>query len=928
MPRCPVCGQPTPCAGAENASHRRSPEGDVIPCSSETGAIWAQVTDSRGNAAHGATVRAAGRTSRTDAGGFAELDGLAEGAYDVALIGPLPAPHASHSRVPENASIPATVVAGQVTFVQIVLDPVNVLTPVIAPEYRVVLLDRGLAAHQAREPAANKLYASPTYIDVSLEQSDEATAPYAGAAKLELSPRHVDAFEDEACTKKLTRPLTARELSGPSPMRVWLRGISRGAFRASLTLDRIQGPKMRLAEGVAPVDMAVVELKMQVYEPNIAAAARLSVNPDKEPLDLYHQALQSLKLPDPIALSDRDKIARGPLLHVQRSGSHARTKLEIARLDRAVWPIEADAYEVYVVDASQTGSFAAYDAPWDGAETLFPLGPFKLSELRSAAKELWIEGRGAGEQRGVTLSLALDRAPGGPAHTRKENADAARMTVAEITEVDIDFTPQPNAANPWDAANNRFFINFGQTLTARELEIRAKLDPPIPGIPIRFMLVEHRDNRKAANWGVDLPTGPPASDTAGNRWVWKDISADLKHKDKSARKDFLHVAGTTDASGSATATVRLSRFGGDKFYLAAYLECDLHLAKHIDGHPDLGTRVPPMRAAPIQVWRKFWYKEIKVDGIQVAGLGSAPDVYEDVKAVMEAAQEVVMSRQAASAIRPLAIYPKHMVSYYQDLRTRKWYNNYPKDMSDAIVVGDANQDQFMELATPEAEKPVMIPMVNAHALWAAERGSSPGGSSAWTPTGSFPIAVDVFRSTLDPPLQGGTLLESGRWLAEDWDPATNSWTNARGGALSATTVSIDPGRSDPHFVQIDLPKGVTVSASGTRVRIVKLKVRWADWYLGTAYNDGIVNAYTPNDVQDFYNTAAHEIGHKLGQVPKKTTAGIPGHFLQYDNQGSHCSYQSEACLMYESGPQPHSLNRYCPVCQPYLLVADMSRTYP
>jgi hypothetical protein len=887
-----------------------------------------EVTDSRGSAAHGTTVRAAGRTSRTDAAGFAQLDGIAAGAYDVALIGPLPDPHASHSRVPDKASLSTTVVAGQVTSVQIVLDPVNVLTPVIEPEYRVVLLDRGLAAHQAGEPAADKLYPSPTYIDVSLEQSDEATAPYGGTTKLELGPRHVDAFEDEACTKKLTRPLTARELSGSSPMRVWLRGISRGAFRASLTLDGIQPPKMRLADEIAPVDLAVVELQMSVYEPDVAAAARLSVNPDTEPLDLYHQALQSLKLPDPILLSDRDKIAQGPLLHVQTSGSHARTKLRIEKLDGAVWPLEADAYEVYLVDMSRSGAVAAYDTPWDGVETAFPVGPFKLSELRAAAKELWIEGRAAGQQRGVSLALALDRTPGGPTHVRKENADAARMTVLEIANVDIDFTPQPNAANPWDAAENRFFINFGPTLTARDLEIRAKLDPPIAGIPVRFMLVEHRDNRKTANWGVDLPAGPPARGTAGNRWVWKDISADLKHKDKNVRTDFLHVAGATDASGSATARVRLSRFGGDKFYLAAYLECDLHLAKHVDGHPDLGPCVPPMRPTPIQVWRKFWYKEIKVDGLQVAGFGSAPDVYKDVYAVMEAAPEVVMSPQAAAAIQPTAIYPKHMVSYYEDTTTQKFCNNYPNDMSDALIVGDANYDKFMALAPPEADKPVMIPMVNAHALWVAERAPTHGNDSQWTTAGSFPVAIDVEFPTLDPPLQGGTLLHSGQWEAEDWDPATSTWGNTRNGVLKSNDVSIDPGRSDPQFVRVSIPQDVTVAQPGTRIRILDLKVRRAEWYLGTAYDDGVVNAYTPNNVQDFYNTIAHEVGHKLGHVPKATPPGVPRHFLQYDRSGSHCSYQRQSCLMYESGPQPICLDRYCPVCHPYVLVADMSRTYP
>ncbi len=82
--------------------------------------------------------------------------------------------------------------------------------------------------------------------------------------------------------------------------------------------------------------------------------------------------------------------------------------------------------------------------------------------------------------------------------------------------------------------------------------------------------------------------------------------------------------------------------------------------------------------------------------------------------------------------------------------------------------------------------------------------------------------------------------------------------------------------------------------------------------------------FTINDVQDFVNTVNHETGHSFKQVIPTQQEVAPLHPLRYANQGNHCAFDNSSCVMYESGPQPGSLNRYCPVCHPYLLVSDMS----
>ena len=176
--------------------------------------------------------------------------------------------------------------------------------------------------------------------------------------------------------------------------------------------------------------------------------------------------------------------------------------------------------------------------------------------------------------------------------------------------------------------------------------------------------------------------------------------------------------------------------------------------------------------------------------------------------------------------------------------------------------------------------------------------------------------------SLNPPLQAGNFIVAGTYEAGHVDGSGN-WVQDATGTLAAGDVDIDPNRSDPREVRINLPAGANVPGV-TEVYIDNLQVAGATYFLGTSYDEGIVNAYTPNDVQDYYNTIAHEVGHSLKQVAKAPPADIPNHPLQYDKDGSHCNYQNKSCLMYESGPQPGSLNQYCPVCHPYVLVQDMS----
>jgi hypothetical protein len=961
MAFCPVCDKTLICPDEGDSRHSQAVGSVVKDCPLRKGFIWVQVLDDKGGAVLKAAVTIAGKAAETDDAGFAHSEPLDANTYDVALGTTLPDPFKDTHLLPEKVTLPAKVVSGEVTLIKFRLDRINTVTPKIEEEYKVVLLDRGLAAHQTGELDSDKIFAEATRIEVSVSETNREQFPFKTTATLKFEPANVEVFLDDACATQLTEAIKADQISGGQKLKLWLRGKTAGKFDVSLELADTADKHIVAAKNVPKLGMGVVELVLDVYEQDLVEIKKLEVDPDQEPLSDYHTALKDKALPaQKLIAPDEDKIKKGRLLHEQKDGNHGRAKIVIKKLVTGHLPDGTDDYEVYLNRSNKSGDVAVYDAETDGALQAFPAGPFKFSALKTAEKELWLEGKTAcSKLRHVRLDLCLDRPDGGLDKDPKRCGDAARFTVVKIKEVKLDYKADPGKADAWDEAEKRFFINFKADPDGRKITIGAQLSAELADVVIHFMLVEHKDNRKTANWGVDLPDGTrgltPAAvvDNGGTpqvfggtepQWIWKDIKKEVKHLDKTKRKDILHLSEKTDAKGYAKKEVELSRFAGDKFYLAAYIEQDPHLAKYIDGHTDLGKRKPVMREDPIQVWRKFWYREVKVAGLLVSDFRDAADTYEDVKAVMAAGTVVEMPRVTADAINPKVIYPKHMVSYF--VNAGSYNNNYPGDAGDALVVGDTNRSQFFSLASAEADKPVMYAMMNVHALWV------PGGVDSapvsegpftypYTETTSFPVSFTATNELLDPPLQGGNLLVAGqgKWKAEDWVPHTDpllptapdapagappgKWGNRRQGNLASGDVSLDPNRSDPRVLRVTVPAAVVVGTY-TRVKISGLHVQCAQSFLGTSYPDGIVNAYTLNDVQDFVNTVNHETGHSFKQVTTTQPGDVPEHPLKYENQGTHCAYDNSSCVMFESGPQPGSLNRYCPVCHPYMLVADMS----
>jgi hypothetical protein len=807
----------------------------------------------------------------------------------------------------------------------------NVVEPQIRLESKVVLWNRGLSAHQKDDKGVveTELFrADATKVELQVQQLG-ADAPYTLSGRFEAP--NCDIFMDEACTKKHdpTQPISVSVMS-KSPYPLWLRGKTKGQFDAKLTLTAASGPHIHV-RGPATKKMGVVELKFELFQHDEAALVNETFDANKDTLDDYYTALRNKAIPDQKVMTDAQKVWPGRMLHETGDGSHGRAKLVLKARDASQWPPGTDDYTIHLNRVNKTGAVEVYDAETDGNKLPFPVPRegIKASAL-NADKTYWVEGiKACDDWRGVRLDLTVDRPEASPEcelpAEAKRNADWARFTVVKIKSIKLDYTPEVGKPVAWDAAKRRFHINLKADPAGRKVKLDVELTAKLKDVPVHVMLAPQKDNGKGANWGVDLPV----------RWKWGTLDKKFKTDDRSEPDKLLHQLTRTDADGKASIELQLSQFGGDVFEPAAYITQDPHLAKYVKDHADdkLGKRKPVRASHTITVWRRFWYREVKVPGINNPALAGAVGQYERVRAFMDSGPELNVAK--ASIQGGPAVYKRFMIQALGGT-------------GDALVISDLTRDSFFASYAASAERPVEMPILIGdaylrHNLRTGGPAQSDATNLARIPRGNFPVDLALSCTGLSllyivkPCVNSASLVVSGTWKVYQLEP-DNSRTLQRTGNWVDADITLESGRAGVNSVRVHFPStaptDVAWDPAKTRVDISGLVIRGARAILGmsTKVNGVSVNVavFDPDEADDFQNTIVHELGHAFVQVPKgnpaNAMAGIPAHPKQADEGfGNHCRVDTDKCVMYDSGPIVGSYNRFCDTCHPYLLAQDMTK---
>lgn len=535
MSFCAKCGQAMKCTSCVDV-----PLSGKQDCPLKKGAIWVQVVDDLGAPVKGCSITVGGTTKATDDAGFVHYDPLDDTAHEVDAVGPIPASHLDTHSLPLAPKVSCKVNKGEITFHKFKLENVNIVTPKIEVEYKVVLLERELAKHLG----SDKVYAEPTRVELSFTQTNPAH-PYELGGKFKCDPAKVEVYLDEACTKKLTGDLTKDQLKADSTLLLYLKGVTAGAFSASLELEDPAKPLIKRKDNPAEQAMAVVAVELELYGDKKAHSK----------VFFDTTALTRTKL------SDADKIAKGRIVQTQDGGKHARAKLVVKKPD-ALWTFGQDDYKLVLRKAAASGDVQVFKAETGGAPVALPLDLAK-SDL-AADLTLWVEGAGASSaMHSVRLLLDLDRAAGGLAFTAKKNGDLAMFTVAEFAKITPETDDYKQYVNlPEEGAHPEY---------GRELIAKAKLTTALENVEIMFSLI------------------PASANTA-------DIPPNTKHVPP---KD-LDVAVKTNSSGEAdSGKLKLSAYGGDKFQVAAYL---------VEAPPPGDAAPSKSLSKALEIWRQLYYR--------------------------------------------------------------------------------------------------------------------------------------------------------------------------------------------------------------------------------------------------------------------------------------------------------------------------------
>lgn len=761
-------------------------------------------------------------------------------------------------------------------------------------EYKVVIYDKGLSRFQKNNE--KPIQADPAFVQLSLISTG---APYDKGAQLTCTPKNVEFYEDKELKKSfdIDKIIGKEKIANGAALKLYLKSKNKGKFKLKLTPEKSSDSRFNVVK-IANEELSCVELKFHLHQHDITQLNSLKINPDTDTKNEYYDELKNLNLPEQILVSDEDKISKSRLLHLQSDNNFSRAKVTIPKIDASEWPSGCEDYDIIInkQSGSLSGDFEFFDQEVHGSRIDLPF-KVKQKDLVKGEKTIWIQGsRTTNNACDLKLNMGLDRPSGGVIKSLKNNADWCNFTVVKINEVRLDYTPIKGKPSAWKEAEEKFYINLAgdshqNKIDGRKIKIKVSLSEKINNIPVHFMLVEDKYNRTEKNWGQDLPS----------TWKWKEVSSDYKHLDKKKRENFVHLSALTDENGVATCEVTLSRFGGDVFIPAAYIEQDPHLAKYIEGQDELKDKKPILSTKKINVWRKFWYQITQPSGF--------------------AAPMPTLSESAYNFVKTDMVLDNIVEFDETNVPTNTFYKKYMieggSDESPVAVIGSHNKDILKNKFVSNMETPLKNHLIVCSHQYDEGNKTDRKKISLTSPSANNKIKLHMDVPVFDPPLQGGDMVISA-YYKQGADPTKH--------AIENSNISIPKPRLSNDEVEIKLP--VSLVPSNANPIHIYLKCQAADGpYLGESFGINSLIVYDGKDVDDYNDTITHEIGHAFNQTPStgEQPSTIPVHPNWFSGAGTHCNNDNKKCVMYESGPQYTAIHKYCEICHPYLLVEDMSK---
>jgi hypothetical protein len=442
------------------------------------------------------------------------------------------------------------------------------VTPKIETEYDLVLL--------ATTDSKPETRTSPVRARLYVDRGTPKVA-YTGDATLTRDSDKLRVFLDADCSVEMSfssnnvAVIPNAALLDKDKL-YYLKGTAAGKVKLTLTPAKPSNgfeslPPVSVGAAVSK-DLAVVALDLTVYRDDGEAKPSPTANT--------------------VALTKAEQRTRGRFVHLQDSGKYGRAKLVLKKVETGDWPGSADQHQIHIAVTATADRIRLYKGA-AGTDLVAKYdSPAKLDKGAAGSLDtpLWAEGQAVSDDvNDVRIDVGISRTDDSGFKDTKplRNGDWAVMTSVKIVEV------KPSAAD-W-----KQFVNIPPDYTkdvndngdevkkGRHILITARLDPPKANIGVDFML-----------WGFD---GNGDADIGTPR---------VQRVPDALKAEAGHVTSVSSAAGLATARIKLSRYGGDKFYAVAFLADDA-----ANGETELGkkgdTAPDNTKSKRIEVWQKIFY---------------------------------------------------------------------------------------------------------------------------------------------------------------------------------------------------------------------------------------------------------------------------------------------------------------------------------
>ncbi|MFS0738789.1 hypothetical protein ABC347_17215 [Sphingomonas sp. 1P06PA] len=777
----------------------------------------------------------------------------------------------------------------------VTIEDVGVVRPTIKTEYKVAMLDQALYTFQ--RPGEPKLEPDPTRIELGLDNHDPR---YTGHGTFQPGGKS-RLFLDPTCRTLATNlKFTADQLR--AGVKLWARGLTQGVIDMTLTLSPSTDPMVE-AGPPATETFGVARLAMKLSHYDDAAT-----KPAKRPHDDAGLVQQ--------VMTDADKVAGRRLLSVQRAAHASRAKVEVLKLEAGDWPAGSDAHMI-VIDqfrrASGGGSriLKLFDAEKGGNEVALPL-QIGVPALKAAPKTYWVEGASAGSDwSDCGLEVGMDRTDPPPIpKIPKHYGDFGRFTVIEVVSADLTPIAERLEDDGAAAGSKKYtmWTNLKKGGAGREVEVEAKIHPPLSGLKLYFRWVADAANRKTNN-GVDLDEMWPRIDGS---WT-KAQAIKFDWFDTLTRGADKHRTAITN-HGSAKCKLVTARYGGDKAKIGIYISQDPQQGQHEAGDA-LHAQEPP-QFNTVEVRRKFWIQLIQAAGSPALSTAAATANFDAVRATMITKPQLDLSDADMRRI-PNSRFVGYMINegagngmqtMISNLNKDKFYTRYkPAALTLPVAIGDAQWD------LNGRDERVTVVLANRLA-------------------GAFPITERTTHCLSSPAINGKPLFRSGSYELFKYDHAAAQWTLAKRGKVRESHVFVDPNRTSVFDVSVNDPTDTGSGSLITNQHYITITLNLqcaAGPYAGESQNQRIITIRQAD--RQFNDTIVHECGHAFRQVinPGNQLPQGPTHPNSQLGQGWHCFHHEAGelrnCVM---DPVVQSdadgIHRFCEVCHGFMVIEEMS----